>query len=223
VSKTIELTPQLLDPTFDPGLQGRDLVESGKMDSIAYKAAWRLNQSFKLLDPEHSGHRAIPALAKEWADVWISGKPDGNLLLYGDVGTRKSTTAALVGLYLYSQLSTYGGWMFVSASGFMRSLKASLNSPDEDPIGYAEAARVLVWDDFFRRREMTAFEAESFCQVFDSRLRARRPTIVTMSIIPELLFDSEYGIDDDLASRVANGSTVIAMEGHDWRKGAPSE
>lgn len=168
----------------------------------------------------------VPLEAKEWADDWLAGKQRGNLVLCGSVGTRKSTAATIIIRYLSAHYARQGmamaGPQFVVVSELMRKIKKSFGADDEDPTEEAQRAAALALDDLFRRKSLSEFETETLCAIFDHRSGKRRPTVITTNAYPTLLIKKEE-VDLDLASRAFGGATIVEMDGHDWREGAPTE
>lgn len=142
-----------------------------------------------------------------WAAKLAAGEA-ANLVLLGPVGTGKTWHA-----WHAIEHAMLAGWfgtaLFYAAYAWKRVTGPPL---DVAEIGKAAAADVLVLDDPGAHR-LGEWDLEHLLGVVDERWNHQRPTVFTTNA-PKL--GALFG--DRIASRVADGATVVVLDGTDRRR-----
>jgi len=142
-----------------------------------------------------------------WANQLVSGEA-ANLVLLGPVGTGK-TWHAWHAVESAMQAGWFGTALFFAAYAWKRVTGPPL---DHAKIADAAAADVLVLDDPGAHR-LGEWDLEHLLGVIDERWNHRRPTVFTTNA-PKL--GELFG--DRIASRIADGATVVVLDGPDRRR-----
>lgn len=147
-----------------------------------------------------------PAVAA-WGDRLVAGAA-GNLLLGGPTGSGKTWAAWEV--LERAVAAGYEGRVLVASSKRWRDTIA----PPVDRPGLDEmaAAGVLVLDDLGAGR-INEWEKECLLGVIDERWSASRPIVTTSNA--ESLRET---LGERIASRLADGATVVMLDGADRRR-----
>lgn len=142
-----------------------------------------------------------------WARKLASGHA-ANLVMLGPVGTGK-TWHAWHAVERAMEAGWFGTALFYAAYAWKRVIGPPL---DVAEVQKAAAADVLVLDDPGAHR-LGEWDLEHLLGVIDDRWNHKRPTVFTTNA-PKL--GELFG--ERIASRIADGSTVVVLDGDDRRR-----
>lgn len=142
-----------------------------------------------------------------WGDRLVAGTA-GNLLLGGPTGSGK-TWAAWEALERAVAAGYEGHIVFASSKKWRDTIAPPVNRPALDEMA---AAGVLVLDDLGAGR-INEWEKECLLGVIDERWAANRPVVTTSNA--ESL---RVTLGERIASRLADGATVVILDGEDRRR-----
>ena len=152
-----------------------------------------------------------------WAQRLLGGNP-GNLVITGNVGSGKSWSAWRIGEELLRH--GYRGRIEITTAYRIRELAAP--PADRDEIRRLAEADLLVLDDIGAVR-VSDWDADHLYALIDDRWAHERPTVV----ITNTTARREDGrsalqalLGDRVASRLADGMTVVPITGTDRRRTA---
>lgn len=240
-SSFVRIGPDDLYPLFDPARQPSlddHWTEGTKMFTAEARRAereWHLDvDRWSIARALYAAHRS-PSVPPEYADryemiaqahLWVQEMAQGAtpnvLVLYGSVGTGK-TTSAVAAACLIQALTAHEnrfhvpgpGVQFYLATKLLREMKNFGNrEAHEETLWKVTRAKTLILDDLTRPKT-SDFDHESITEILDER-RGRLPTIVTSNANTEDELEASYG--DHLASRLIGGSTVVKIMGLDRRR-----
>lgn len=183
------------------------------MDSKLYNARF---STFKITDQNDRIYR----IAKNYVNKWdVVSKSHQGLLFYGDVGTGKSYTAAVIANELMERLHP------VIMTSFIKLLseagKRKLND-DDDHIERLNDASLLVIDDLGAERS-TDYALEIVYNVIDSRYRSGKPIILTTNLsLNEMKAEKDISYSR-IYDRIFEMCYPVHFTGLSWRKKEASE
>ena len=146
--------------------------------------------------------------AQAKTERWLE-RPEGNLLIFGPVGTGKTTLA----IAACRELAFRYGWhpRFATATQFFDEVRPEGGSRVEEYI----KRRVLLIDDLGAgRNEMTQFESDRLTRLVDERHLNNRITIIT-SNSNSSTFKAQLG--ERLYDRILHHSLVVVLNGKSQR------
>ncbi|MET8985900.1 ATP-binding protein [Nonomuraea wenchangensis] len=142
---------------------------------------------------------------------WVKRYLDGeafNLILVGNVGVGKSWS-----LWKIKEALISAGWLRSVEIRAAHELKRTCAPPvDEVELDLLRQASLLALDDIGSIR-VSDWDADNLMALVDDRWKHRRPTIIT-SNNPKL----RDLLGERVASRLADGATVVMMTGPDLRR-----
>lgn len=135
------------------------------------------------------------------------------LLLWGDVGTGKSYTAACIANELMNR-----GYSVIMTS-FVKLLEGigGFDSDETDCIEQFNRASLLIIDDFGTERN-TDYSLEKVYNIIDSRYRTRKPIILTTNLEFKQMKDCNDIRYNRIYDRVFEMCYPVQMTGLSWRK-----
>jgi DNA replication protein DnaC len=151
----------------------------------------------------------------EWARQVAQGLA-GNLVITGNTGTGKSWSAWRIG----EELLRHGWRGRVEITTAYRIKQLATPPADMDEIARLASADLLTLDDIGAVR-VSDWDADHLYALVDERWASERPTIVvTNATAPRE--DGKTALQallgDRVASRIADGVTVVAITGQDRRR-----
>lgn len=160
-------------------------------------------------------HRArlfdFPKGTAEAVGAWITNPTDG-LLLFGGTGSGKTHLAAAI---LREVVIGGGDIQFRRAADLYQAIRGSFHNQDNSEVSILkdyQGPDILILDDL-GAGTLSDFERRYTLEVFDCRLNARKPTIVTTNWS---LSEIANKLDDRIASRLS-GFILLEFRGTDKR------
>lgn len=143
----------------------------------------------------------------DWAKRFLAGEAAG-LILVGNVGVGKSWS-----LWKTKESLIRAGWLRPVEIRAAHELKRITAPPvDVDELELLREASLLALDDIGSIR-VSDWDADNLMALVDDRWKHRRPTAIT-SNNPKL----RDLLGERVASRLADGATVVKMTGDDQRR-----
>lgn len=174
----------------------------------------------RLLEVEYADLTVTAAL-KGRLEEFVSSKDGRGITLFGGVG-RGKTTVVVAAAVEYCTRNQVTSVQYVLLPQLFRQLRAAFDRVRDVPTEYEqmerlERVKVLILDDLGTEKP-GPYSAEALFEIMDERLRARKPTLVTMNCDLESLrlHLGDYG--ERIVSRLVqmNGK-AIQLTGEDRR------
>ena len=148
-------------------------------------------------------------LAKRYVDKFDAMYEKGQgLLLWGDVGTGKSYTAAMIANELLNSQVP------VIMTSFIKLLK---EVGESDYIERLNKAKLLIIDDLGAERS-TDYALEKVYDIIDSRYRSSKPIVLTTNLTLQEMKDCEDIRFNRIYDRIFEMCYPIKVVGKSWRK-----
>lgn len=135
------------------------------------------------------------------------------ILFWGDVGTGKSYTAAMIANELLNKMIP------VVMTSFVKLIKemGTFDNGDNEYIEKLNKAKLLIIDDLGTER-CTDFALEKVYDVIDSRYRSKRPIILTTNITISQMKECTDVRYKRIYDRIFEMCYPVKVEGLSWRK-----
>lgn len=163
--------------------------EKNKENQIVYKRCWKYATSFDKMLEENCG-----------------------LLLWGDVGTGKSYTAACIANYLLNQ------GVSVIMTSFVKLLESYGDGDNETSIiNRMKKVKLVIFDDLGAERG-TDYALEKVYNIVDSRYRTKLPMILTTNLTLAEMKNEKDLRYSRIYDRIFEVCYPIQFTGASWRK-----
>lgn len=138
------------------------------------------------------------------------------LLLYGDVGTGKSYTAACIA----NQLMDRGASVLMTS--FVKLVDLVRRGNEEQIMDQIKNAKLVIFDDLGAERN-TDYALEKVFDIVDTRYRTKKPMIVTTNIPLRDMTEETDIRYKRIYDRIFEVCYPMAWKGKSWRKKAANE
>lgn len=151
-------------------------------------------------------------IAQKYIETFDQMKKSGQgLLFYGDVGTGKSYTAAMIANELIIRREP------VVMTSLLKLIKDKPFGEYSDmELMRLNAASILILDDFGAERS-TDYAVEQVYEIIDSRYRSQKPLIITSNVSYEEMQNNQDIRYDRIYDRVFEMCYPVPFEGGSWR------
>jgi DNA replication protein DnaC len=193
-----------------------------KYMNMRYQAGDRFEDYDLASYPRDDLGRKVLKPAQEWVTEFWDWEPQRNLILYGDVGTAKSSLAFACARSVIEDLNL--GWAvdveWVAVRALLAQVKASFNGGEPVERDFGDPCDILILDDLGAER-CTEWTRDYLATIIEDRYDHGQPTIVTTNYQPSKLA-ARLGFDDvmigeRLVSRLVENAVVIPFKGADRR------
>lgn len=194
-----------------------EMMRISRIKSVSLMDARYKNAKFENYE-ECSDNSKVLKLARRYTEQFKEmEKNNQGILFYGTVGTGKSYTAACIANALMEKATTVIMTSFVKVLSDIRSAEdeaeylASLNKP-----------RLLIIDDLGAERG-TEYALEKVYNVIDSRVRAKKPMILTTNLTLEEMMDSRDVRYQRIYDRILETCFPVEMSWKSYRRKTAAE
>ena len=194
--------------------EARELkLKIARARAVAFSDTKMLTWTFENADNgQPKAMQAARAFSKHYEDFRAAGK---GLLLFGDVGTGKTFTAACIA----NEIINKGHSVLMTSFGrILRGVQDRYDGRGEY-LAYINSFDLLIIDDLDAERS-TEFSSEIIYSVIDARYRSKRPLIVTTNLTWDELADTADRAKKRIYSRLIEICYPVKFEGEDRRKAA---
>ena len=153
-------------------------------------------------------------IAKRYIENWETMyERNQGLLIWGDVGTGKSCTAALIANELINRMIPV---MMTSFVKLLQELKGC-ETDETELIQRLNGAKLLIIDDLGAERA-TDYALEKVYDIIDSRYRKNRPIILTTNLTMKEMQENSDIRYSRIYDRIFEMCYPVWMGGTSWRK-----
>jgi DNA replication protein DnaC len=199
-----------------------------KFMDMRYQAGDRFEDYDLKSYPRDELGRKVLAPAQEWVNEFWDWEPQRNLILYGDVGTAKSSLAFACARSVIEDLDL--GWAtkveWVAVRTLLKEVRASFNGGPAVDRDFGDPCGLLVLDDLGAER-CTEWSRDYLASIIEYRYDNGQPTIVTTNFAPSKLAARlgyasdtktlDLTIGERIVSRLIENAVVIPFKGADRR------
>ena len=189
---------------------------------LRYQAGMRFENYDLASYPRDTLGRKVLEPAQEWLAEYWDWEPSQNLILYGDVGTGKSSLAYACARSVIEDLNL--GWAvkveWVAVRQLLAQTKASFNGGPPVERDFGEDCDLVILDDLGAER-CTEWTRDYLATIIENRYDHGKATIVTTNYAPSKLavrlgYD-DVTIGERLVSRLIENAVVVPFKGADRR------